>query len=422
MGRVEKCQCTSLRKPGNRSFVDERRPGFSLYSRFCTRIAMTRPLQSKLPDVGTTIFTVMSKMAQDHGAINLSQGFPDFEPDQRLLDRVTHYLSHGKNQYPPMTGVPELRQAIADKFRIENGAEVDAETGITITSGATEALFNAILAVVDRDDEVIVFDPSYDSYEPAITLAGGHTIHLPLLLPDYRIDWNALADAISDRTRLVIINSPHNPTATTLEAADLDRLAEVIRPYNCRVLSDEVYEHIVFDGRQHHSVVTHPELREKSFAVFSFGKTYHATGWKIGYCAAPADLTAEFRKIHQFNVFTTVTPMQWALADFVRESPENYRGLSKFYQEKRDFFREQMTQSRFRFLPSAGTYFQLADYSAISDRPDMDFAEWITREKGVAVIPLSPFYDNPPDARIIRFCFAKNNDTLASAAEILCAL
>ncbi len=398
---------------------------FAILAGLCTdpmNHQMNAPVRSKLPNVGTTIFTVMSKMAQDHGAINLSQGFPDFEPDQRLLDKVTYYLGHGKNQYPPMTGVPELRQAIAEKFHLESGIEVDADSNITVTSGATEALLCSIHAVVGQDDEVIVFDPAYDSYEPAVELAGGRAIHVPLTLPDYRIDWDALGDALNDRTRLVIINSPHNPTATTLEARDLDRLAELIRPYDCRVLSDEVYEHIVFDGREHHSVVTHPELREKSFAVFSFGKTYHATGWKIGYCVAPADLTIEFRKIHQFNVFTTVTPMQWALADFVRESPENYRGLSGFYQEKRDFFNDHMAQSRFRFLPSAGTYFQLADYSAISDKPDMAFAEWITQEKGVAVIPLSPFYQNPPDTRIIRFCFAKNNDTLAQAAEILCAL
>lgn len=383
---------------------------------------LTVPVHSKLPDVGTTIFTVMSRMAQDHGAINLSQGFPDFEPDRRLLDRVTFHLAHGKNQYPPMTGVPELRQAIADKFRIESGVAVDPETEITITSGATEALLCAILAVVERGDEVIVFDPAYDSYEPAVTLAGGRTVHIPLTLPDYRIDWDALDGALNDRTRLVIINSPHNPTATTLGAEDLDRLAERIRPYNCRVLSDEVYEHIVFDGGSHHSVVANPELRARSFAVFSFGKTYHATGWKVGYCVAPADLTVEFRKIHQFNVFTTITPMQWALADFVREAPENYRGLSAFYQEKRDFFRDRMASSRFTFLPSSGTYFQLADYSAISDAPDMAFAEWITREKGVAVIPLAPFYQRPPDTRIVRFCFAKQNETLARAADILCAL
>ena len=383
---------------------------------------MTVPVHSKLPDVGTTIFTVMSKMAQDHGAINLSQGFPDFEPDRRLLERVTHHLAHGKNQYPPMTGVPELRQAIAEKFRIESEVEVDPESEITITSGATEALLCAIHAVVRPGDEVIVFDPAYDSYEPAVTLAGGRTIHVPLALPDYRIDWDALAGALNDRTRLVIINSPHNPTATTLASGDLDRLAEQIRPFDCRVLSDEVYEHIVFDGGSHHSVVDNPELRERSFAVFSFGKTYHATGWKIGYCVAPADLTVEFRKVHQYNVFTTVTPMQWALADFVRDAPENYRELSAFYEVKRDFFRERMEPSRFSFLPSAGTYFQLADYSAISDLPDMKFAEWITQEKGVAVIPLSPFYRDPPDTRIVRFCFAKQDETLARAAEILCAL
>ena len=383
---------------------------------------MTVPVHSKLPDVGTTIFTVMSKMAQDHGAINLSQGFPDFEPDRRLLERVTHHLAHGKNQYPPMTGVPELRQAIAEKFQIESEVEVDPESEITITSGATEALLCAIHAVVRPGDEVIVFDPAYDSYEPAVTLAGGRTIHIPLTLPDYRIDWDALAGALNDRTRLVIINSPHNPTATTLAAGDLDRLAEQIRPFDCRVLSDEVYEHIVFDGGRHHSVVDNPELRERSFAVFSFGKTYHATGWKIGYCVAPADLTVEFRKVHQYNVFTTVTPMQWALADFVREAPENYRELSAFYEVKRDYFRERMEPSRFSFLPSAGTYFQLADYSAISDLPDMAFAEWITKEKGVAVIPLSPFYRDPPDTRIVRFCFAKQDETLARAAEILCAL
>ena len=383
---------------------------------------MPLSVQSKLPHVGTTIFTVMSKMAQDHGAINLSQGFPDFEPDQRLLDKVSHYLGAGKNQYPPMTGIPELRQALSDKFKNVSGTAVDAETEITITSGATEALLCSIHAVVAEGDEVIVFDPCYDSYEPAVQLAGGRTIHIPLMLPDYRIDWQALTDAMSDRTRLVIINSPHNPSATTLQDGDLDRLAEIIRPYNCRVLSDEVYEHIVFDERQHHSVVNHSELKEKSFAVFSFGKTYHATGWKIGYCVAPAELTIEFRKIHQFNTFTTVTPMQWALADFVREAPENYLELSTFYQQKRDFFKQQMASSRFRFLPSAGTYFQLADYSEISDFPDMEFANWITQEKGVAVIPLSPFYQSPPDTKIIRFCFAKQNATLQQAAEILCAL
>ena len=383
---------------------------------------MPRPVRSKLPNVGTTIFTVMSKMAHDFGAINLSQGFPDFEPAPELLEKVTYYLGAGKNQYPPMTGVPELRQAIAQKIENLNSVKIDPETEITITSGATEALLCSIHAVVGRGDEVIVFDPAYDSYEPAVELAGGVVTHLPLTLPDYRIDWDLLREAMNDRTRLVIINSPHNPTATTLDEADLDRLAEIVRPYDCRVLSDEVYEHIVFDGRRHSSVVAHPELRSRSFAVFSFGKTYHATGWKIGYCVAPADLTSEFRKIHQFNVFTTVTPMQWALADFVIQAPEHYLGLSDFYQEKRDFFRDQLARSRFDLLPSRGTYFQLADYSRISDLPDMEFANWITQQKGVAVIPLSPFYKDPPDTRIVRFCFAKQNETLQQAAEILCAL
>ena len=380
------------------------------------------PLQSKLPTVGTTIFTVMSKMAQDHGAINLSQGFPDFEPDQALLDRVSYYLGAGKNQYPPMIGVAELRQAIAEKYASSSGVKLDYDSEITVTSGATEALLCSIHSVVGKDDEVIVFDPCYDSYEPAVSLAGGKTIHVPLTLPDYRIDWQALEDALNDRTRLVIINSPHNPTATTLSNDDLDRLAAAIRPYQCRVLSDEVYEHIVFDGKRHASVVCHEELSSRSFAVFSFGKTYHATGWKIGYCIAPADLTKEFRKIHQFNTFTTVTPMQWALADFVRDAPEHYHGLSDFYQDKRDFFRQHIADSRFTLPPSAGTYFQLADYSQISDLPDMEFASWMTKEKGVAVIPLSPFYQDPPDTRIIRFCFAKQNDTLLQAAEIICSL
>jgi len=380
---------------------------------------MSLTVESKLPNVGTTIFTVMSKMAQDHGAINLSQGFPDFEPDGRLLERVTHYLGAGKNQYPPMIGVQELRQAIAEKYLSITGIEINPETEITITSGATEALMCSIQALVGKGDEVIVMDPCYDSYEPAVDLAGGITIHIPLTLPNYRIDWQKLEDAINEKTRLVIINSPHNPTATTLTAADLDQLAEVIRPYNCRVLSDEVYEHIVFDGQSHASVVAHSELATRSLAVFSFGKTYHATGWKIGYCIAPSELTVEFRKIHQFNTFTTVTPMQWALADFMREAPESYLGLSAFYQEKRDFFRDQISASRFALLPSSGTYFQLADYGEISDLPDTDFANWMTQEKGVAVIPLSPFYRSPPDTRIIRFCFAKQNPTLAEAGEII---
>ncbi|NKB76486.1 MAG: aminotransferase class I/II-fold pyridoxal phosphate-dependent enzyme [Gammaproteobacteria bacterium] len=379
-------------------------------------------IQSKLPDVGTTIFTVMSKLAQDHGAINLSQGFPDFEPEEALLDRVSHYLKTGKNQYPPMIGVPELRQAISSKFTQTRGVDIDPDTEITITSGATEALFCAIHSVVQTDDEVIVFDPAYDSYEPAITLAGGKTIHLPLTLPDYQIDWDALGSAITDRTRLIIINTPHNPTGAILQERDLDRIAGLIENRNCYLLSDEVYEHIIFDDEIHASAVSHPVLRHKSFAVFSFGKTYHATGWKIGYCIAPPELTVEFRKIHQFNAFTTVTPMQWALADFINDHPQNYLELPAFYQHKRDLFRSLITRSRFKLLPSRGTYFQLADYSDISDLKDTDFANWMTIEKGVAVIPLSPFYQTAPDTRIIRFCFAKQDDTLAEAAKIICAV
>ncbi len=383
---------------------------------------MNMTVNSKLPDVGTTIFTVMSKMAQDYGAINLSQGFPDFEPDSRLLARVNHYLRSGKNQYPPMAGVPELRQAIAAKLENTRQLQRDPESEITVTSGATEALFCAIHCVVEPGDEVIVFDPSYDSYEPAITLAGGKTIHLPLCLPDYRIDWEALRDTLSDKTKLIIINTPHNPTGTILRHSDLDRLAEATRDYGCFILSDEVYEHIIFDGAEHASVLSQAELSQKAFAVFSFGKTYHATGWKIGYCVAPARLTTEFRKIHQFNVFTTVTPMQYALADFVHQHPQNYLELSQFYQHKRDTFRSLISDSRFRLLPSHGTFFQLADYHAIADRSDMEFARWMTQEKGVAVIPLSPFYQSPPDTRIVRFCFAKQDDTLRQAARILCRL
>jgi len=383
---------------------------------------MLRKLNSKLPDAGTTIFTVMSKMAQDYGAINLSQGFPDFEPDEGLISRVEYYLRNGRNQYPPMTGIPELRAAISRKLKTNSQVEIDSESEITITSGATEALFCAIHCVVRPGDEVIVFDPAYDSYEPAVTLAGGKTIHIPMTLPDYRIDWQAVQQKLNSNTRLIIINSPHNPSASVLQREDLDNLAEAIRPLNCFVLSDEVYEHIIFDGREHASVLTHDELRNRSMAVFSFGKTYHVTGWKIGYCIASAGLTTEFRKIHQFNVFTTPTPMQWAIADFLESNPQNYQQLGVFYQQKRDRFCKMIEGSRFKLLPSAGTYFQLADYSRISDKTDTGFANWMTQEKGVAVIPLSPFYKEPPDSKMIRFCFAKQDATLQQAADIINAL
>ena len=384
---------------------------------------MPTDIDSKLPDVGTTIFAVMSGLAEEHDAINLSQGFPDFEPDEALLDRVTHYLKAGKNQYPPMTGVPELRRAIAGKLRLTAGVEVNPDSEITITSGATEALFCAIHALVRPGDEVIVFDPAYDSYAPAVSLAGGKTVHVALTLPHYRIDWAALEAALNPKTRLIIINTPHNPTGAILTGDDLDQLAKSIRAHDCYVLSDEVYEHIIFDGEPHAGVLAHPQLAPRSFAVFSFGKTYHATGWKIGYCVAPQNLTAEFRKVHQFNTFTTVAPMQWALADFIREQPDYYARLSSFYQQKRDRFASLMADSRFNLLPCRGTYFQLADYNALSPHlaalDDMAFARRLTIDHGVAVIPLSPFYQTPPDARIVRFCFAKQDQTLERAAGVL---
>lgn len=379
-------------------------------------------LESKLPGIGTTIFTVMSALAAKHDAINLSQGFPDFEPPDVLLDRVTHYLHDRKNQYAPMTGVPKLREAIATKIASLYGAEVDPETDITVTSGATEALFCAIHAVVRPGDEVIVFDPAYDSYEPAVTLAGGRTLHLPLTAPDFDLPWAALEAVLSERTRLVIINSPHNPTGSVVPRAALERLGRLLEPWRCFVLSDEVYEHIVFDGERHASVLSEPLLRDRSFAVFSFGKTYHATGWKVGYAVAAAALSAEFRKVHQFDTFTTITPVQWALADMLQHHPEHHLQLSAFYQDKRDLFRELMEPSEFRLLPCGGTYFQLADYAAISDESDTEFARWLTEDVGVAAIPVSVFYDSPPEARVVRFCFAKEDHTLASATGRLCRI
>lgn len=379
-------------------------------------------MRSKLPTVGTTIFTVMSKMAQDHGAINLSQGFPDFDCPARLRELVAHFLNNGRNQYPPMAGIPELREQIALKVAGLYGYPADPDQEVTVTSGATEALFDAVQASVGPGDEVIVFDPAYDSYGPAIELAGGIAVHIPLMLPDYRIDWDRVKASVTERTRLIIVNSPHNPCGAIATQDDLAQLAAVTRDRGILVLSDEVYEHMVYDGRQHHSVLSHPELRTRSFAVFSFGKTYHATGWKIAYCVAAPELTAEFRKVHQFVTFTTSSFVQYGLAQFMKECPEHALELPDFYQAKRDYFCHLLADSRFRFSPSAGTYFQLADYSAISDLPDREFVTWLTREKGVAAIPLSPFYDQAPDTRIIRFCFCKDDATLERAAERLCAL
>jgi len=376
-------------------------------------------LESKLPGVGTTIFTVMSRLAEECGAINLSQGFPDYQPPAALLERVNYHLHAGHNQYPHMTGVQGLREQIAEKVTKLYGVRPDATSEVTVTSGATEALFCAIQAVVRPVDEVIVLDPAYDSYEPAITLAGAKTLHVPLTLPDFGIDWERLESVLNDRTRLIIINTPHNPTGALLSPADLEQLAERLRPYDVYVLSDEVYEHIVFDDLKHASVLASEELALRSFAVFSFGKTYHATGWKVGYCIAPPSLSEEFRRVHQFNTFTTVTPLQYALADYLAECPEHYLELSAFYQEKRDLFLELLQNSRLTFKPSLGTYFQLADYSAVSDLPDREFAHWLTQEHGVAVIPMSAFYKEPPEARYVRFCFAKEPETLREAARRL---
>ena len=364
----------------------------------------------------------MSKLAQDHNAINLSQGFPDFDCPDRLKELVVKHLNDRKNQYPPMAGIPALRQQIAEKVKTYYGYDADPETEVTVTSGATEALFDAIQAVVNHGDEVIVFDPAYDSYEPGIQLAGGRTIHIPLSLPDYSIDWDRVAEAINPRTRLIIINTPHNPCGTVLSKTDLDNLASVIRDRNILVLSDEVYEHMVYDGLKHESVLAHDELKKKSFAVVSFGKTYHATGWKLAYCVANRELTEEFRKIHQFVTFTTSSFVQYAIADFMAQCPQHTLELPAFYEAKRDTFCRLISSSRFSFTPSTGTYFQLVDYSAISNMPDVEFANYLTTEKGVAAIPLAPFYETPPATTIIRFCFCKDDSTLAQAAEILCKL
>ena len=385
---------------------------------------MTTPTQpqSKLPHVGTTIFSVMSKMAAEYGAINLSQGFPDFDCPPRLRELVVNALNSGKNQYPPMHGIPELREAIAEKVARLYGYQADPETEVTVSSGATEAIFDAIQAVAGSGDEVIVLDPAYDCYDPAIRLASATPVHIPLALPDYRIDFDRLVSALNPRTRLLIINTPHNPCGTVMSRQDLDTLAELLRDRDLLLLSDEVYEHMVFDGAQHISVLSHEELREKSFAVFSFGKTYHATGWKLAYCIAPPILTAEFRKVHQFVTFTSVSFVQYAIADFLRECPQHADELPDFYQAKRDTFNELLAPSRFTLKPSAGTYFQLADYSELSDLPDTDFANELTQRHGVAAIPLTPFYQTPPQTRIVRFCFCKDDATLKAAAEILCAL
>ena len=376
-------------------------------------------IPSRLPDVGTTIFTVMSQMAQEHNAINLSQGYPDFDVPSELLSLLDKYAREGYNQYPPMHGIPYLREQIARKAHDCYGYSADVDQQITVTSGATEALFVAIQAVTQPGSEVIVFDPAYDAYDPAVTLAGGKTIHLPLMGNDFSIDWDALKTAINSKTSAVVINSPHNPTGATLSADDLDQLAHVLQNTNACVISDEVYEHMVFDNAPHSSVLTHEALRERAFVISSFGKTYHATGWKVGYCIAPPQMTTEFRKIHQFVTFTTHTPTQWAIAAYLDQHAEHHQQLPMFYQGKRDLFLQAMDGLGFNMSPSKGTYFQLAEYSQLSSEPDTQFVERLTKEAGVAAIPVSVFYESPPETCWIRFCFAKQDDTLHQAVDRL---
>lgn len=376
-------------------------------------------LRNKLPGKGTTIFTIMSKMALEHGAINLSQGFPDFDGPRALRERVAYHMDHGHNQYAPLAGVPGLREQIADKVLDLYDHEIDPDSEIAVTPGATEALFCAVSAVVHPGDEVIVFDPAYDCYEPDVILNGGVTRHISLKYPDFSIDWQQVHDTINDRTRLIILNTPHNPTGTLWTARDIQNLRDIVAGHHIHLLSDEVYEHICFDGKQHLSLLRYPDLAARTFAVSSFGKTYHATGWRVGYCIAPRAMMDEFLRIHQFINFSTNAPMQYAIADFLRDCPQHHHELGSFYQQKRDLFCELLKPSAFTFTPSSGTYFQLADYSAISDEPDTDFAARLTREHKVAAIPVSVFYKNPPDQRVVRFCFAKDNNTLREAAKRL---
>ena len=380
---------------------------------------------SKLPGVGTTIFTVMSQLAADTGAINLSQGFPGFDPPRALTDRVRWHLENGGNQYAPMSGVPSLRQTIADKIRRFHGRALDPDTEITVCTGATEGLFSAIMSTVQPGDEVIVLDPAYDSYEPAVTLAGGKVRHVPLQIDtnghDFHPDWQRIADAMTDRTRLIILNFPHNPTGAILSAEDLDALADVVRDSECLLVSDEVYEHIVFDGEPHRSLLGHDELRERSLVISSFGKTVHATGWKLGYCAAPPRLTEEFRKVHQFTTFAVSTPMQLGIADYFSDNPSWCEELPAFYERKRDHFCRLLEGSRFRLLPTRSTFFQVVDYGEISDETDAELAVRWTREIGVASIPISVFCEQPYTGTRLRFCFAKDDATLEEAARRLAA-
>lgn len=380
---------------------------------------MTTPhFPSKLPQVGTTIFTVMSALAAEHNAVNLGQGFPDFECAPALLNAVTAAMQAGHNQYPPMPGIPALREAVATKIAALHARQYNANTEITITAGATQAIITIILAIVHPGDEVIVLDPCYDSYVPNIDLAGGKAVRVPLTPGSFRPDFDKIRASITPRTRAILINSPHNPSATIWTAEEMRQLEDLLAPTNILLISDEVYEHMVFDGAEHQSAARFPGLADRAFIVSSFGKTFHVTGWKIGTVAAPAALTAEFRKVHQFNVFTVNTPMQYGLAAYLQD-PAPYLQLPAFYQAKRDLFREGLAGSRLKLLPSTGSYFQCVDISAVSDLNEADFCQWLTREVGVAAIPLSAFYGDGFDQRVVRFCFAKKDETLRAALERL---
>ena len=388
---------------------------------------------SRLPNVGTTVFTVMSALAVEHQAINLGQGFPDFPCDRKLITSVNDAMLADRNQYPPMIGIAELRNGISLKIKNLYGRHYDSESEITITAGGTQGILTTILACVSPGDEVIIIEPAYDSYRPSIELAGGKTIAVSLevrrdahgQVASYEIPWDGLAKAINSKTRLLMINSPHNPTGMVWQKADLERLAQLVKNTSTLILSDEVYEHMVYDGAVHHSVASHPELAARSFLISSFGKTYHVTGWKVGYVAAPPALTKEFRKVHQFNVFTINTPMQYGLASYLADA-SHYLNLPAFYQAKRDFFRAGLEKTPFKLLPTPGTYFQCADYSALNipqaKMNEADFCKWLTTEVGVAAIPVSAFYDRPTESGVIRFCFAKQEQTLATALQRLQSL
>ena len=383
--------------------------------------AHTPILQSKFPNVGTNIFTIMSALASDKGAVNLGQGFPDFECDPKLVQAVTDAMTRGLNQYPPMTGIPALREAVSGKVEAMYGRSYDPVTEITITAGATQAILTAILAIVRPGDEVIALEPCYDSYVPNIELAGGIAVRVPLTPGTFRPDFDKIAAALTSKTRAIIVNTPHNPSATVWNAADMLKLQELLAPTEVLLVSDEVYEHMVFDGAAHQSAARFPGLAARAFIVSSFGKTYHVTGWKVGYVAAPATLTAEFRKVHQFNVFTVNTPVQHGLAAYTGD-PRPYLELPAFYQRKRDLFREGLKRTRFKVLPSEGTYFQCVDISAVSQLGEADFCRWLTSEIGVAAIPLSAFYAEAFDQRVVRFCFAKKDETLNLALDRLAKL